>query len=172
MKFKETKIMTVDRNIRKISVAFICLGNYCRSPMAEAVFRKNVVDQGLDGNFLKIDSFGTCSFHIGERPDPRTISICKKYNVPINHYGQMISCEIFEDFDYIIGMDNNNIRDLRRACKNKNHWNKIKLFGEWNLGNKVGRIVEDPWCGDMDDFEYNYIQFEHLSKGFLEKELV
>lgn len=164
--------MTIEPEFKKISVAFICLGNYCRSPMAEAVFNKKVSEYGLENMFEKIDSFGTCNFHHGEQPDPRTVSICKKYNVPIDHFGQTITDQHFEKFDFVIGMDSNNIRDLRRICKNRDNWNKIKLFGEWNIGNKVKRIVEDPWGGDIDDFEYNYIQLAYMSEQFLEQEIL
>lgn len=133
---------------RKYSVAFICLGNYCRSPMAEAVFKKAVMDMNLEHYFDKIDSFGTCGYHIGEIPDPRTQTICKRYGVPVNHIGKMIQQNNFSEFDYIIGMDESNISDLRRMCKDKNNWKKIKLFGEWNKDLKMERIVLDPWGGD------------------------
>ncbi|CAL9729583.1 low molecular weight phosphotyrosine protein phosphatase [Monosporozyma unispora] len=157
---------------KKVSVAFICLGNYCRSPMAEAVFTQKVSEYGLEKIFNKIDSFGTCNFHTGEQPDSRALSICRKYNVPINHFGQTIKEHHFDEFDFIIGMDNNNLRDLRRICPNKDNWHKIRLFGDWNLTKKVKRIIEDPWCGDIDDFEYNYIQLEYFSEQFLEQEIL
>ncbi|EWG88197.1 Ltp1p [Saccharomyces cerevisiae P301] len=104
--------MTIEKP--KISVAFICLGNFCRSPMAEAIFKHEVEKANLENRFNKIDSFGTSNYHVGESPDHRTVSICKQHGVKINHKGKQIKTKHFDEYDYIIGMDESNINNLKK----------------------------------------------------------
>ena len=88
----------------EINVAFVCLGNICRSPMAEAVFADTVKKSGLQ-DVIGTDSFGTSAFHIGETPDRRSAATCKKHGVPVNHHAQQIFPHHFSKFDYILAMD-------------------------------------------------------------------
>lgn len=156
---------------KRISVAFVCLGNICRSPMAEAVFRNTVKQQGLQDRFEKIDSFGTGGWHTGEKPDHRSVATCRLHDVPIDHRAQQIKTRHFDEFDYILCMDDMNLRNLRRlqpegskAC--------VQLLGHWNGPNsKYPAIVDDPYYGGVDGFEYNYRQISHFSEQFLQSEL-
>lgn len=155
---------------KQISVAFVCLGNICRSPMAEAVFTHCVKSEGLQDRFSKIDSFGTASYHVGESPDHRSSATCKKHSVPVNHKAQQIKSRHFDEFDYIICMDESNLRNLNRM-KPENSKARISLFGEWNTDGKYRKIVDDPYYGGDDGFEYNFQQITHFSKEFLKSEL-
>lgn len=155
---------------KNISVAFVCLGNICRSPMAEAVFKNIVKENGLENRFSKIDSFGTASYHVGDKPDHRTADTCKKHGVPINHRGQQIKEQNFNEFDYIICMDEENLYNLNRI-KPASSKAVVKLFGDWGSDPKYGRIVEDPYYGGSSGFEKCYNQCVHFSKEFLRKEL-
>lgn len=159
--------MTQDK---KISVAFICLGNYCRSPMAEAVFAHTVKQKGLEDRFDVIDSYGTSDYHQGSTPDSRTVSTCRKHNIPIDHRGQQIRPETFDEFDYIIGMDEMNMKNLRKV-QPKGSKAKLCMFGEWNTDGKYDTIIEDPYYGEVDGFAYNIKQIQYFSEQFLEKEL-
>ncbi|CCF59495.1 hypothetical protein KAFR_0H00850 [Kazachstania africana CBS 2517] len=159
--------MTQDK---KISVAFVCLGNICRSPMAEAVFRHAVKQQNLESYFEKIDSFGTGNYHVGGDPDRRSAATCKKHHVPVNHKAQQIRPRHFEEFDYIICMDESNLRNLNRI-KPKNSRGEIYLFGSWNTNNRFNKIVDDPYYGGIDGFEYNFEQVTYFSEEFLKREL-
>ena len=94
-----------------IKVLFGCLGNICRSPLAEAIFDAKVKESKLPSSF-KSDSAGTSDFHIGELPDERTIFTGKKHNLDIKHRGRQINRADFRDVDYILAMDQNNLRDL------------------------------------------------------------
>ncbi|SCU88166.1 LAMI_0D09032g1_1 [Lachancea mirantina] len=154
----------------KISVAFVCLGNICRSPMAEAVFKKVVSDHGLEERFSKIDSFGTGNWHKGECPDPRSAATCRKHGVPVNHHAQQIKKSSFEEFDYVICMDESNMRNLQRL-KPPGTKGKIFLFGHWNTNGKFNDIVEDPYYGGDEGFEYNFKQVTYFSEEFLRAEL-
>lgn len=159
--------MTQDR---KISVAFVCLGNYCRSPMAEAVFKYTVKQHGLEDRFEIIDSFGTGDYHVGSKPDSRSTSTCKQHSVPVDHYAQQLKPKNFKDFDFIIGMDEMNIRNIKRIQPKDSRTN-VCLFGEWNTDGKFDKIVDDPYYGGDDGFQYNFEQIQYFSEQFLKREL-
>lgn len=77
-------------DLPQISVAFCCLGNICRSPMAEAIFKHTVSSAGVSDKFKEITSFGTAAYHIGEPPDHRSVETCENNGVPISHLAQQI----------------------------------------------------------------------------------
>lgn len=147
----------------KISVLFVCLGNICRSPMAEAVFTAEVVKRNLRDKFT-IDSCGTCSYHVGESPDSRSSRTCKKHNVPVNHRARQIRQSDFDNFDYILCMDESNLEDLKDMAP-KNAKKKIQLFGEYDP--KGERIIRDPYYSGIDGFEHNFDQVTRCSEGLL-----
>lgn len=97
----------------KVKVLFVCLGNICRSPLAEGIFTQKVNEMGLSDHF-EIDSCGTSNYHIGENPDPRTIANAFKNGVQLNHKGRQFSFADFLNFDYILPMDRNNRRDIEK----------------------------------------------------------
>lgn len=160
--------MTQDK---KISVAFVCLGNICRSPMAEAVFKHTVKEHNLEGRFSKIDSFGTGAYHVGSDPDTRSSSTCRKHGVPVDHKAQQIKKKHFDEFDYIICMDESNLRNLQRLKPKDAKKGAIYLFGHWNHNDKFNKIVDDPYYGGINGFEYNFTQVTYFSEEFLKSEL-
>lgn len=154
----------------KLSVAFVCLGNICRSPMAEAVFKHVVKEKKLEDRFEDINSYGTGGWHTGENPDPRSVSTCISHNVPVNHKAQQIRASHFDKYDYIVCMDESNLRNLKRL-QPKDSKAKVSLFGDWNYSGKYKKIVDDPYYGGNDGFEYNFKQISYFSEQFLQKEL-
>lgn len=88
----------------RVSVLCVCLGNICRSPLAAAVLKKLVADNGLS-HVIRIDSAGTAGYHVGARADPRSEAECRKNNVPLKHSARKLSKQDFHEFDYILGMD-------------------------------------------------------------------
>ncbi|KAH9458426.1 hypothetical protein MJO28_005495 [Puccinia striiformis f. sp. tritici] len=146
----------------KISVLFVCLGNICRSPMAQAVFTHLVTLNGLEDRFETIASAGTAGYHIGDKPDSRTISTCKKNGVPVNSFAQQVKSSDFDNFDYILAMDSSNLRNLIQI-KPRQSTATVKLFGEFG----DGKIVKDPYYGGIEGFEYDFKQCVDYSLGLL-----
>ena len=94
-----------------IQVLFVCLGNICRSPMAEAVFAQKVRDAKLEDEILA-DSAGTGGWHIGSPPHPETLRVLKERSIPFQHRGKQIASSDLNRFDYILTMDDQNYQDV------------------------------------------------------------
>ncbi|VEU23935.1 DEKNAAC105281 [Brettanomyces naardenensis] len=153
-----------------VRVAFVCLGNICRSPMAQAVFSKVVKDRGHTKVISKIDSFGTAAYHTGETPDYRTVAVCKQHEVPINHRAQKIAPAHFQEFDYIICMDEANLHTLR-SRQPRGSKAVVRMFGHWRQDKSFPEVVEDPYYGGVDGFEACYKQCVHFSQEFIKREI-
>jgi low molecular weight phosphotyrosine protein phosphatase len=138
--------------------------------MAEAVFADIVYKQKLNEHIIKIDSFGTSNYHVGDKSDSRTIQTCKNHNVPINHRGQQIKPKHFDEFDYILCMDDSNLYNLQKIQPN-NCTAKVAMFGEWKTDPKFDKIIDDPYYGGSNGFEMCYQQCIHFTQEFLRKEL-
>jgi protein-tyrosine phosphatase len=148
-------------------VLFVCLGNICRSPMAEAIFNKLVAERGLEGHFQS-DSAGTAGYHIGELPDFRTRKICEENQAPVSHRGRKISKSDLHDFDIILAMDNANYHDIIRQLAVPEELNdKVQLMRSYD-GDSTGAEVPDPYYGNMDDFKNVYAMLQSACNGLLD----
>lgn len=147
-----------------IKVLFVCLGNICRSPLAEAIFNQKVKSQGLTSKIL-VDSAGTANYHVGEKPDPRTIEIAEKHNVPVNHRGQQFKKNHSNEFDYLIAMDHANFRNM--AIEIGEEPEKLLLMRDFDPQGK-GKDVPDPYYGGIDGFENMYQILDRSLDDFLE----
>ena len=128
--------------IKMTRVLFVCLGNICRSPMAEGLFRKRVIELGLDGD-IHIESRATSSWEVGNKPHPKTQSILEKNDAYFNDMrSEKINEKDFETFDFIIGMDLENIKNLKRIAGKNEH--KIYLYLDVCNKNK-GQEIDDPY---------------------------
>lgn len=135
-----------------IKILFVCLGNICRSPLAEAIFQHKIKLNELNSKVLCY-SAGTANYHVGESPDPRTIEVAGNHQVRIHHFGQQFKKKHEEDFNYLIAMDQSNKRNMINEIGEEPA--SLFLMREFDPQGK-GKDVPDPWYGDMGGFEDVY----------------
>ncbi len=147
-------------------VLFVCLGNICRSPLAEAVFRHQVRERGLEDQF-EIDSAGTSNYHIGDPPDRRSAATAKKYGIHVTGRGRQISDEDLRTFDYVIVMDAQNLADVERLKAASGGTAKVHRLREWDP-ESGSPDVPDPYYGGADGFEDVHAIVERSSAALLD----
>ncbi|MCR9253376.1 MAG: low molecular weight phosphotyrosine protein phosphatase [bacterium] len=130
-------------------ILFVCLGNICRSPLAEAIFDDLINHKGLKDRFLT-DSAGTGAYHVGEKPDPRSIEVARKNNVPIDSRARQFVPEDYEKFDYIVAMDQSNYRNIIHATGYK-HDGLVMMRDYDDV--KDSLEVPDPYYGGDQGFQ-------------------
>lgn len=146
-------------------VLFICLGNICRSPTGEGIFKKLVELKELKDNFY-IDSAGTSAYHVGESADRRMQKHCSKRGYRLTSRSRQFQFKDFKYFDYIIAMDSSNYRDLLQLDKEGIYHSKVHLMTDFS--NKYfGADVPDPYYGGEEGFEKVIDIVEEASRGFL-----
>ncbi|MDX1693885.1 MAG: low molecular weight protein-tyrosine-phosphatase [Ketobacteraceae bacterium] len=147
-------------------VLFVCLGNICRSPTAEAVFRGLAEKEDMLED-LVIDSCGTSGYHIGESPDDRAAAVARRRGYDMSDLmGRQVNASDFETFDYILAMDRANLRDLRRQCPAAMQ-EKIALFLTYSKKYSEDE-VPDPYYGGAQGFDRVFDMVEDASIGLLE----
>ncbi len=135
----------------KINILMVCLGNICRSPLAEGILKSK-----LDSNKYIVESCGTSSYHIGSRPDKRSIDIANKHGIDItDQRAAQFTTSHFKKYDYIYAMDNSNYQNILKLAKNNHDKNKVKLILE-ELHPDSGLDVPDPYYGGAQGFEDVY----------------
>ena len=154
-------------NKKSVSVLFVCMGNICRSPTAEGVFR-HVVDQKNMGDVIRIDSAGTHAYHIGESPDPRSQSTAKSHGVDLSlQRARQIESIDFDKFDYVIAMDNANFENLKCVADDKEQLARLHLFMSFSKGWDNSE-VPDPYYGEGNKgFERVFDMVQSASEGLL-----
>ncbi|KAL2258833.1 hypothetical protein VTK26DRAFT_7690 [Humicola hyalothermophila] len=151
-----------------ISVLFVCLGNICRSTMAEGVFQSLAKKPPYKDRIGTIDSCGTGGYHIGEEPDNRTMSTLRKHGITdYVHFARKVSASDFDKFDYIFAMDRSNLEDLQYMQRRKpGSKAKVMLFGEYS-GTGKPEVINDPYYGGTHGFDKAYEQATRFSTNFL-----
>jgi len=132
----------------KVKVLMVCLGNICRSPLAEGILKSKV-----DTNQIQVDSAGTGGWHVGDLPDPRSIAVAKKNHIDItDQRGRKFSTYDFETYDHIFVMDNSNYRDVIALANSDEEKRKVqRILDTIFPGENVD--VPDPYYGGENGFE-------------------
>ncbi|XP_022256075.1 low molecular weight phosphotyrosine protein phosphatase-like isoform X2 [Limulus polyphemus] len=141
-------------------------GNICRSPIAEAVFAHIAKQRGVLDQWV-IDSAATGDWHVGCQPDKRARNCMKKYGIEMNHKARLVYEDDFNNFDYVFGMDENNINDLKEIAP-RSYTAKLELLGKYDPEGEL--IIEDPYYDRGDEgFEKVYEQCIRCCNNFLDK---
>ena len=131
----------------RTKVLMVCLGNICRSPLAEGILKSK-----LDKETIQVDSAGTASYHIGKKPDSRSISIAKKYGIDISQQRcRQFTAKDFDEYDLIYAMDRSNYENIVALAENENAIAKVNLL--LHRSNVTSKEVPDPYYGGEDGFE-------------------
>jgi len=146
-----------------ISIVFVCLGNICRSPLAEGIFKKMLHDEGLTTKFY-VDSAGTSAYHLGDQPDYRSCQVAEKHGITLSHEAKQLSFSDLHTFHYIIAMDNNNYRGIKALGEAKG---QVILMRDFDT-QEQGKDVPDPYYGGIEGFEDVYQICYRSCKNLLE----
>ncbi len=151
-----------------VRLLFVCLGNICRSPGAEAVMNEYVKKEGLV-DLVQCDSAGILGYHMGERADSRMRHHAQQRGYRVDSISRTFNPETdFDRFDLIIGMDNQNIRDLRSMAATRHQMQKIHLMTDFYSRTKRSE-VPDPYYGGSDGFELVLNLLEDACGGLIER---
>ena len=148
-------------------VLFVCLGNICRSPTSEGIFRQ-LTEQEVPNLNVRVDSAGTANYHIGQPPDHRAVMAAARRGIEIaNLRARRVSRQDFDRFNFIIGMDNHNYQDLLSMAP-PNYPGKVCLFMDF-AANWSEREVPDPYYGGDNGFERVLDMIEDAAAGLLDE---
>ena len=149
----------------RAAVLFVCLGNICRSPLAEAAFRKASADAGLE---VIADSAGTAGYHIGEPPDPRSIAEAAKHGIDISGYeGRQLETRDFTRFTHILAADEQNLADIRAKAPAECSA-RIGLIMDIVPG-REGASIADPYYDGEENFEYTWEDVEMAAEALVQE---
>lgn len=151
-----------------INVLFVCLGNICRSPLAEAIFDHKVKERSLEKRILS-DSCGTSDYHIGKAPDQRSIVCAQNKGIAMNHLGRQIGQQDLKDFDYLMVMDESNLSNVRKLMDEAGVSHEhLYLMREFQ-SNAPDINVPDPYWGEAEDFDKVFDILDESLESFLLK---
>lgn len=153
---------------KPIRVLFVCLGNICRSPLAQGIFEEAVRTHGLEA-LIEVDSAGTAHYHVGERPDRRAVAAARDQGIDISHLrGRQLTDEDLDYYDYILAMDRQNLKDIHALEKGRAAARaQIELLLTYHPDPKLAD-VPDPYYGSDDGFNEVFDLIETACHGFLE----
>jgi protein-tyrosine phosphatase len=148
-----------------MKILMVCLGNICRSPLAEGIMKHKIVQNGLD---WQVDSAGTGNYHVGELPDHRSVAVARKYGIDItDQRARQFQKKDFEIFDHILVMDASNYQNVLKLGSSEKDQHKVRLIMEFQADAEL-REVPDPYW-DNEGFEKVFKMLDGACDAFLEK---
>ncbi|MEV4252447.1 low molecular weight protein-tyrosine-phosphatase [Spirillospora sp. NPDC049652] len=147
-------------------VTFVCTGNICRSPIAEAVFRHHVDEEGLD---VEVDSSGTGGWHAGDAADSRTVAALRRAGYASAHIARQFERDWFDHYDLIIALDEGHLAELRGMAPDGESAAKIRLLREFDPSAGNDLDVPDPYYGGRADFDHVLELVEAAMPGLLDE---
>jgi protein-tyrosine phosphatase len=135
-----------------LKLCFVCLGNICRSPIGEGVMRHLLAEAGLSVA-VEVDSAGTAGYHAGELPDSRARAAGRRAGVEVGGRARQFKSADFARFDYVLAMDDANLRDLNALAPDVAARKKLHLLRSFDSASPPGASVPDPYYGDDSDFD-------------------
>jgi protein-tyrosine phosphatase len=149
-----------------VRVCFVCTGNICRSPMAEATMRELVRDAGLLPS-IDVDSAGTSSWHIGEAADPRACQVAQKHGVHIAHRARQFVRNDFDVYDLVVVMDLENRTEMLRLARHGDDAAKVRLLRSFDPKADGAVEFDDPVYGTIADFDRVFAEIKASCEGLL-----
>lgn len=147
------------------AILFVCLGNICRSPLAEAVFRNAAEEAGLD---VEIDSAGTGDWNVGKAPDPRAQAIARRNGLDISHMrARQLRSDDFHNYDLILALDTSNLADIS-AMRPAESRAEVSLLLDLVEG-RAGQSVTDPYFGDDAGFETSWADVSEAAQALVKR---
>lgn len=147
---------------------FVCLGNICRSPLGEGIILDLAKKHGVP---VTADSAGTASYHIGERPDRRSVSVAHKFGIDIREQrSRQFTAADFDAFDIIFAMDESNLQNINSLASGGGHRAKVVLLREFDQEAHGDLNVPDPYYGGADGFRDVFLMIQRSCLAFLRQE--
>lgn len=153
--------------MQSIKVLFVCLGNICRSTIAQGIFEAKVKNLNIS-RYFNVDSAGTSAFHVGNSPDWRSISTLKKHNIEVNHKARQITKLDIANSDYILTMDHLNYEDVINLAEDKKVTSqRTLLLRSFDPTEKLNFDIPDPYYGLEYNFEEVFQICQRSVNGFI-----
>ncbi len=150
------------------SIMFVCQGNICRSPLAQALFEHLLQRRGVAARY-KVDSTGVSSYHLGESADRRMRETAARHGITVNHRARAVTQRDLAQHDLILTMDRDNYAILQRKAHSQQQRSRIRMFRDFDPDANGAIDVPDPWYGGMDGFQNVYEIVERTCEALLDQ---